>query len=149
MGVGVSPARGRYLLRECTISAAINTALSLIFFLIVFGLGRPAQIATLRVDVLPQTFMVALMGSLVPGLLMARAFGLPRRPFVLRAVATAIVATIVAGGAAWLATRGSAGTLPALPCLLVKMAYGALLGGVVTWLALTAGFRRAGTSGGG
>ena len=75
----------RLLLRETAISVAINTALSAAFFVVVFGTRHPVQLAAYGTDFPMQAFMIALMGSLVPSLLLRRRMGgaagrvLPRR----------------------------------------------------------------------
>eukprot|EP01037_Dinobryon_pediforme_P024889 gene24889-26841_t len=58
------------LLREAVISAAINAVLSIVFFVLVFGVSVAPRLDALGPDFLPQAFMVSLMGSLVPAMLL-------------------------------------------------------------------------------
>ncbi|MEC3911828.1 hypothetical protein U5A82_15530 [Sphingobium sp. CR2-8] len=86
--------------REAAISIVINGALSLAFFLGVFGTqprpltwGLPDRLA---LDFVPQSIAVALMSALVPALIARRKLGnLP----VLRAILVRAVGFALAGGA--------------------------------------------------
>ena len=125
--------------RETRVSIAINAGLSLLFFLAVFGLKRPVGFAALGWDFLPQAFMVALMGSLVPGLLVRRHGGATVASVVRRAILLAVVGVAVAGGGAFLLCRlpgdASLATGIALP---IKIAFGAVLAAIVTPVAVRA-----------
>lgn len=90
------------LLRETLISMVINGALSLIFFLIMFDVRAVVPLNLLGPDFLPQSFMVSLMGSLVPGLLMRKRYGGAARPVIRRALLFALAGLIGAGGSALL-----------------------------------------------
>lgn len=125
------------LLREAAISAAINAVLSIVFFILVFGTSVAPGLAALGQDFLPQAFMVSLMGSLVPALLMRRQLGGAIGPVVLRAIAFALLGAAIAGGAAyWLCALHGAATLPIAPALTVKALFGAVLGAIVAPLAV-------------
>jgi hypothetical protein len=137
----VTPDARRIVARETAISVAINMAISAAMFLALFGLRGPAIVRGLggyAVDFLPQTFMVALMGSLVPGLLTAARAGSRERlsllrlrgaiALVARALLVAMLASLVAGGGAVAILLGF-GIVEVAPLagLLVKMAYGGLV----------------------
>ena len=70
------------VLRETAISMAINAGLSLAFFLVAFGLAAPIAMASFAFDFLPQAFMISLMGSLVPGLLVRKGSRVPSRALI-------------------------------------------------------------------
>jgi hypothetical protein len=142
----------RYLLVETLISAVINSVLSLFFAWVVFGrlgmieLAGPAGLA---VDFLPQTFMVALMSTLVPTLLtrkrvrQAQIAALATAPWklpgnlLLRALLVAVVAVLVLGGAAMLLTPVFVtGPIPRNSAFVLKVVYGALISVPITMLAL-------------
>src|SRR5690606_9204225 len=101
----------RYILRESLLSAAINAAISIGFYLAVFGRRDPIPVwgmSNLAFDNLVQSFAVALMSALVPALLARLAqqkgkAGSPGAPVpgVGRVFAAALawaVAAAVAGG---------------------------------------------------
>ena len=120
--------------RELIASVLINAVLSIVFFCVDFGLDGPVPLARFGPDFLPQAFMIALMGSAVPGFLTARRVaGSGRRRILLRALAVALAATIAAGGGAWLACSLLPYTrLGYFTALLVKVVFGATLAAVVT-----------------
>ncbi len=125
--------------RETGISIVINTILSIAFFLGVFGLARPAPLAALGPDFLPQSFMVALMGCLVPGVLVRRRLRGPLRDVVVRALVIAAAALVVAGGGAWaLCLAFAPAALPPAAALAVKALFGAALAAVTTPIAVRA-----------
>lgn len=140
-----------YVRRETAISAVINAAFSALFFWLVFGGVDPVPLwgrGNWVFDFVPQGFMVALMSTLVPGALAAKALragaihaagrgnGLPGalipRALVLAvgaaALGTAVMAviTVLSGVAELRATTAAA----------VKVGYGAALALLVTPLAL-------------
>jgi hypothetical protein len=131
----------RVVARETALSVAINGLLSLLFFLAVFGTARPVAWPALAVDGLPQSFMVALMGSLVPGLIVGARLGRARGPIVRRALLFAAAALLLLGGGGWLLLHGRAGTVAAGTALAAKVAYGAALGAIVTPAALSRLFK--------
>lgn len=131
------------IVRETLVSIAINAVISLAFFFGVFGLGAPIALNAFGPDFLPQSFMVALMGCLVPGVLVSRRSGGRALPAAARALALAIVALGVAGGGALLVCRGIGGTIAALPALIVKVAFGAALAAITTPFAVAGALRPA------
>jgi len=145
-----------YVRRETLLSILINVVLSLAFFLIVFGTADqvPSRgAAGLAVDFIPQSFMIALMSTLVPGALTlrrVRAGALPRSSrstrlpakLVPRALLVAVLAVLIgagiAGAVVWFWAPGTLGWLPAL---LIKLAYGGLLAAITTPPGLRAALR--------
>lgn len=137
----------RFLTIEAVTSGAINAVLSLAFAAAVFA-GKPVIPATgaggFAPDVLPQTFMVTLMGAAVPSLIVRarlRAGRLPgfesveAGPLWRRALVAAIVVTLVVGGGAFaISLAAPPVSFPAL--LALKAAYGAALGATITIWAL-------------
>ncbi|HZV09129.1 MAG TPA: hypothetical protein VFF94_05205 [Novosphingobium sp.] len=146
-----------YIARETAVSMGINTALSLAFFLGVFGIGRPVPVwgaGHYVLDFGPQAFMIALMATLVPGAVAARArragrvapvagpLGLAARlpaglwpRALLLAAASALGALVLAAAA--LAATGAV-LLPFAPALAAKLAFGAALAAFITPLGLKA-----------
>ncbi|MCJ2183716.1 hypothetical protein MTR62_13595 [Novosphingobium sp. 1949] len=140
------------LAREQALSAAINGVLSALFFALMFGLtprllanGAPDHFAR---DFLPQGLMVALMGALVPALVvrarlrregrLARGAG-PDAGAIARAVGLSVLGGLASGGALFaLALVGPYAMMPLYPALLLKIVYGAVLGTAVTRAALIA-----------
>lgn len=142
-----------YIRKETMISMIINGAFSLIFFLIIFR-----QAATVPLwgagnwvfDMLPQSFMVTLMSTLVPGAITARRLRagvlqpssqqsrLPRS-LVLRALLLAVVSAFLGTGLiALIAMLSELADLPWTTALLVKILYGILLSALVTPIGLRA-----------
>lgn len=145
-----------WLKRETAVSIVINTALSAGFFFLAFGGQDPVQLwgaGQWIFDFLPQSFMIALMSSLVPGALARRArkdgklaydpgaggamiARLPDR-LITHALVMAVVAAAL--GTALMAAVFLAIGLDALPkmsALLLKMAYGAIEAIIVTPIGL-------------
>lgn len=146
-----------YIRKETLISMAINGVFSLTFFLIVFG-----QAATIPLwgvgnwvfDMLPQSFMITLMSTLVPGALTAKRLKagalqpssqtsrLPRS-LVLRALLLAISASLVGTAlVAAIALVSSIEVLDWLPALILKVSYGVILAAVVTPIGLRSALAR-------
>ena len=119
------------LLRETLVSIAINVAITIGFFFAGFGLQAPIAGSSFGIDFLPQAFFVALMGTVIPGLLIRRGSGTAIAPVVLRSILLALASVIVAGGGAWLLFSQVA-TVPAGPALGIKIAFAAILSAVVT-----------------
>jgi hypothetical protein len=140
--------RTRYIVGETLISIAINVALSIAFVFLAFhgqfqiGLfGRHGIV----IDMVPQTFMVALMAFLVPALITRRrladgaliwirsAARRPRFNAFIWAIAVAIIGTCLVVGISWL-------VLPKLcpagvtfrSLLLAKAVFGGALAAAVT-----------------
>ncbi|MEE4023619.1 hypothetical protein V1Y59_11070 [Gordonia sp. PKS22-38] len=142
-----------YIRRETAISIAINTAMSLLFFLLVFGFGQPVQvwgIGNYVFDFVPQGFVIALMATLVPGAKINKALRegrltrgaghsrLPARLWqraLVVAVASALTGTALA--AVVMALVGSS-ELSVGVALAGKMVFGAILAAVITPLGMRA-----------
>ena len=140
-----------YIVREALISAAINGAISAGFAWFVFGGYASVPLwgrAGFVFDFIPQGFMIGLMGSLVPSLLLRRnaareawnAISDNRkssRTIFLTAVCMAMIAS--AGSAGLMAVLFWITAAPALPfpaALAVKVVFGGALGASVTVLSL-------------
>jgi hypothetical protein len=127
--------------RETVISVIINAALSAAFFLLLFGGDVAVDVTKLGWDFLPQTFMIALMGSLVPALLTRRHTGAAVARIVSFALLVAAVSAAIVGGAALAICHATGGFMPALTALALKVAYGACLAAFITPLVLKRWFR--------
>lgn len=136
-----------YVRRETAVSIVINSALSALFFWLVFGGVDPVPVWGMGnwvFDFAPQSFMIALMSTLVPGALTAKAIragkiapaGSPSRlpgGLVKRALLLALLSA--AGGTllvALCATASGVASISAMTGLVLKVGYGALLAIVVT-----------------
>jgi hypothetical protein len=128
---------GSIVARETGISMVINAVLSIVFFWLVFGFANAVTYRELGPDFLPQAFMVALMGSLVPGLLVARRSGAAKTAVAQRAFLLAGTALVLSGGGAFLICRmfGAASISPAR-AVVIKALFGALLAAAVTPVAV-------------
>lgn len=131
-----------YLARETVISAIINGVLSAGIFAAMFrripdvpvwGLGQ------LAFDFIPQSFMVALMGAMVPGLLARRRMASLKQsaPRLVRivglAVIAALAAVVVGAGAMALLFAGlGLDDVPFATGLVLKVVYGVMLSLIVT-----------------
>jgi len=131
------------IVRETIVSIVINIVISIGFFLAVFGLATPfVVVGRMAADFLPQTFMVTLMGTLVPSLILRRKRNAAAGPIVLRCIGLAVAATLIVGGAAfWLCRIHEDATLPAFSALILRAAYGGLLAAITTPIALIALFQ--------
>ena len=148
-----------YIRRETLISMAINSALTLLFFVLLFGgMDRVPLwgIGNWAFDFIPQSLMIALMGTLVPALFTGRAVKagriaangppsrLPANPFVraaLVAFATAVVVAVIVAGLTWFAASPGTATIANIPyaaALTIKLVYAALLAAWVTPASLRA-----------
>lgn len=133
------------IVRETCISIVINGAISAGIGLLLFGLDRPVPSTALAWDFLPQSFMIALMGTVVPALLLRKRLGVSARDILRRAVATAVAAALLPGALAALLTRiFITGSMDAGDVLLLKAVYGATLAAVVTPIMLIALVRQSG-----
>lgn len=145
-------ARG-YIRRETAVSMAINAVLSLLFFLAFFHGQDPVKawgMGQWVFDFVPQSFMIALMSALVPGIqTMKRIRDGALRPIdnrsflprglLPRALTLAVAAAILGGGLVGLAVVVTGiRELPATAALGLKVAYGAVLAMIVTPPALRA-----------
>jgi len=138
----------QYIRRETLISIAINCFFSALFFFVVFGGKERIPVWGLGnwvFDFLPQSFMIALLSTIVPGAIAVKrlrsgrvqALGhrspLPRN-LLLRGLVLAAVSAIV--GAAAIALLVAAATdaahLEPVSALTLKIAYAALLSILIT-----------------
>lgn len=139
-----------YIRREAAISALINAVISAGFTFAMFR-GENAEVWGMGgfvADFLPQGFMVALMATLVPTVLARRAVGSGRvagalagaaqRHLVLPALLAAVIGAVIltASMAALFAAIGLE-TIPFAVALAIKVACGAILGALVTTIALS------------
>jgi hypothetical protein len=135
-------AREALLRRERVLSAVINAAISIGFFLLVFR-WSPATRMALAIDCLPQTLGVTLLGGLVPSMItlfkVRNGAVVPAGPTpsrgaqALRVLGCAILAVPVLGGAgALLFALLAPPVTPPLPALVAKTLYGAALGAITT-----------------
>jgi len=143
----VTPEHRRYLVVETLISVVINSAISFGFAWLMFHTSSAIPAQALIVDSIPQSFMIALMSVVVPGLLTSRKLAagqiapLPgkavRYPLAVRAIAAALAA-VLCGSLLHLAVL-AAGALDPIgftTLLAVKVVYGAGLAAIVTPLML-------------
>ena len=123
------------VLRETMVSIVVNVAITIAFFFLFFGLGAPIAAVAFGRDFLPQAFMVALMGTLIPGLLVRRGRDTAIATVVMRSVVLAVTALIVAGGGALLFfSRG--GVVDPHAGLVIKIVFAAALSAIVTPIAV-------------
>ena len=147
-----------YLRAETGLSIAINMVLSLVFFLIVFGLAPSIPVAGIggyAFDFLPQSFMIALMSTLMPGIITAgrirsgRIRGAPVAgeaqsvgALIRRSVLTAAAALLI--GVVIAAVLLAVATSVALTwgwALFAKLLYGGLLAAIITPIGLRVALR--------
>lgn len=146
----------QYIRRETGASIAINVVLSLLFFLLVFGRLGPVPVwgtGKLAFDFLPQSFMIVLMSTLVPGALTAarlRKGGVERLPgtsrlpagLLSRALLLAVLSMVVGAALVALVLRVAGVEQMAWPsALALKLVYGGLLALLVTPIGLKAALR--------
>ena len=142
-----------YSWRERTVGVVISRAITLLFFLIVFGFSGPVEIwgaGEFVFDFLPQAFMIALMATLIPGLVTERKIRqgelqmiaersiLPKSlPFraVLIAITAAAVSVALFSGVFLVSGVTGLGWLTALA---IKLIFGGALAAIVTPLGLKA-----------
>lgn len=143
----------QYVRRGTVTSVIVSSVLSIVLFFVVFGGLDPVPVwgagGWVR-DFGPQGFMIALMSTLVPGLLarqqikagaVATLPGETRLPrnLLVRAVVLAVAAGVF--GTALIGAAAFALQQPAFPfavALILKVAYGAALAAVITPLGLRA-----------
>lgn len=134
------------IVRETVISIVINGAISVGISMLVFGIDRPVSSAALGWDFLPQSFMIALMGAMVPALLLRKRLGMRSSQIFLCSLAIAVAATSVFGGIAALLTNSLIDvSLVADQALLLKLVYGAGLASIITPTALLIFGRKSGS----
>jgi hypothetical protein len=152
--MSIPAAHRKYLLIETLISVIVNSLLSLFFAWVVFGKRENVDLwgpGGFAIDFLPQSFMVALMSTLVPGLLTRRrlragkvaplkGLGLPMpRNLLLRALLMALLAVIVFGGLGVLLSSVMwSGPVTPKAVLALKVLYGAVISVPITLVALRA-----------
>ena len=147
-----------YLRIEIGLSIAINMVLSLAFFLLAFGFAPSMPIAGIggyAFDFLPQSFMIALMSTLMPGIITAgrirsgRIRGVPISGdvqslgvLIRRSVLTAVVALLIGVViAAFLLAVATGAALPWGWALFAKLIYGGLLAAIITPIGLRMALR--------
>lgn len=143
----------QYVRRETGVSVIINAVLSSLLFFVVFGGTEPIPTwgpAGWVLDFVPQSFMIALMSALVPGVLAQRKLrtgavaalsGTTRLPrnLLVRALALALASAVL--GTALIAAGTFAAQQESLAfavALTLKVAYGALLAALITPLGIRA-----------
>lgn len=135
------------LVRETTISVVINCALTAAFYFLLFH-GVEAVpvwgVGNFAFDFGPQTFMIALMGTMVPGLIASRTLrspATPRAKIIRRALVFAVVALIfgcaMTSTSLWLL---GIKTIAFQQGLMAKLLYGGALAAIVTPLFLRVQF---------
>lgn len=141
-----------YIRRETLVSMVINGVFSLVFFLIIFG-RAPAiplwGVGNWVFDCLPQSFMIALMSTLVPGALTAKRLRtgqlqaspqksrLPRS-LVLRALLLSIAAALIGTAVvAAIALASGVTVLDRTTAMVIKIIYGIVLAALVTPIGLS------------
>src|SRR5437868_14337989 len=109
----LSPRQRLYVRRETLIGIAINAALSAFFVFLVFGGRNAIAVRDIALDAVPQSFMIALMTTIVPTLLtrkrlreggieaLAEANRLPTN-LLLRALLVAAASALIGGALHWL-----------------------------------------------
>lgn len=143
----------QYVRRETAVSVIINCVLTIVLFFVVFGGLRAVPVwgsGGWVFDFLPQSFMIALMSTLVPGFIAQRKVRagtvatipattpLPRN-LLIRALVLAIGSAVLGTAiVAMVASGAQQASLPFAVALLLKVVYGAILAAVVTPLALRA-----------
>ena len=126
-----------------TISIVINMIFSAVFFTAMFGFAAPVPIDGphgFGADFIPQSFMVALMGSLVPAMLTRARLGMQfpsAGRVVLASIMAAAISALIAGGGGWTVARATGWhELAPRLALLIKLLFAAILSAIVTPVAL-------------
>lgn len=129
---------GLIIVRETLISVAVSIVFSVAFFIAVFGLAAPVPLGSMAIDFLPQSFMIALMSSLVPSFIPAKRSHAPLRAIVGRCLAIALASVVVfGGGAAALASTMREVALSSWSALSLSAAYAAGLAATATSIAVS------------
>ncbi|MGZ8347564.1 MAG: hypothetical protein ACXWUP_10695 [Allosphingosinicella sp.] len=141
-----------YLVRETAISVLINVAISAFMTWLLFGGANVAARGDVLVDFVPQTFIVALMGSLVPGAIARRQVrrgAIPRRhvppsrprSLILRSLIAALAATLIFGALGTVLVLALFDeSVPFAQLMMLKCGYGGLVALVVTPFAVRLAF---------
>lgn len=141
----MTPSHRRYILVETLISVVINAVISIGFVWFAFGGQARVTVAALIPDAIPQSFMIALMSTVVPTLLtrkrirtgtiaaMSQNFPKLLRSLPVRALTAAVAATLagLATHSVVLTTLAPDG-LSFGATLAFKAIYGAMLAAIVT-----------------
>lgn len=145
--------RGRYILAE----AAVGAALSLVFVLLLFGGEARVPVLELRgivADSAPQSFMIVLMSSLIPRLLLRRRVRAGRLEstapsattavILLQSVALAVAAsTVLVTAQAVLLPLTTPPVWPLGAVIAYKLGYGAALGAATAAAVVSRGLAAA------
>jgi hypothetical protein len=138
----LSPGQRLYVRRETLIGIAINAVLSALFVFLLFGGSETIPVRDIALDAVPQSFMIALMTTIVPTLLtrkrlrqgeveaLADANALPSN-LLLRALLVAAASAVIGGALHWLLLPALA---PATWSFLALLAYKIVYGAVLAWL---------------
>ncbi|AIT82242.1 hypothetical protein [Novosphingobium pentaromativorans] len=142
-----------HIRRETAVSGVINLILSLLFFLLTFGTSGPVEVwgpGQWVFDFVPQSFMIALMSTIVPGAItlkklkrgdlapLAGSSRLPRNLFARAFVLAAMSALAGTAMIAMLMLFVSISVLPFWFALAAKLLYGLGLALIITPLGLKA-----------
>jgi hypothetical protein len=134
---------GAYVRKQTLISILITMAISAGFFLLVFGSTNPIAVwapDNLALDFLPQSGAAAFMAALMPALQTRAAIikgtlpGTPptARSIVVRAIGLALLALGLGGCVIGLLKLSGIAVFPWATAFAIKVAYGALLGLIIT-----------------
>lgn len=141
-------AQRKYAAREMTVGAVISGVLSILFVYLIFGGVQHITAKSLMWDAVPQSFMIVLMASLVPGLLArakiasgslpGRSKGVPDIAWLFgRAVMAGVVAALLALALhALLLPRFAPNGVSFASLLVFKPIYGGVLGFVAVMLLM-------------
>lgn len=135
-----------FIRRETAVSIVVNVALSLFFFLLIFGVSAPATVGGVGgyiFDFVPQGFMIGLMATLVPAMIAKRALRLGKvsplkgerthARLALRAAAWGLAAAGIGSViAATTTTALELSKIDWMPALAAKLVFGGLVALVVT-----------------
>lgn len=138
-----------FVRKQTLISICITIAISTGFFLLVFRLGAPVHVWQpdyLALDFLPQSVIAAFMAGLMPALQTRKAIvrgdiastAPAVRAIVLRALLCALLGLGLAGLVIGLLKVSGVAVFPWGTAFAIKLAYGGMLGLLVTTLALRA-----------
>lgn len=138
-----------YVRKQTITSIVITMAISAGFFMLVFGSTDPIAVwapDNLALDFLPQSGAAAFMAALVPALQTRAAIAKGKLPgtatsiasIVVRAIMLALLALGLAGVVIVALKLSGIAVFPWGPAFAIKVAYGALLGLIITPLAVRA-----------
>lgn len=138
-----------FVRKQTLISIVISMAISAVFFMLVFRSGNPIAVwapDNLAFDFLPQSGAAAFMAALMPALQARAAIAKGQLhgtmptivSIVTRAIVLAVLALVLAGCVIVLLKFSGVAVFPRSTVLAIKVAYGALLGLIITPPALRA-----------